>query len=366
MRVSCRAATATATVHGEMSAKGRRNYRPQDNLAHCRLTANQGGGPLIRVAVIGVGRWGANYVRVLSSFPDVKEILCADADGDRARVLAAQYGKARASDIDDAVTRADCIIIATPPSQHVPIATAAAASRPLLIEKPVASSWADLRWLESQRGVRLIQGGYLMNWHPAFQRLEELVGRGGIGDILYMRSERTNLGVVRGDIDIVADLAPHDLGMMMRLASNEVTACIPLAHAGGRTNAALIHTSGLSDASGTVYLSWLEPYKVRRFTVVGTDAMVIFDDMEPTYKLRVIRPTKSQINGSSDLYYAFGDSWAPQLAPEEPLRNQCRAFLDGARSGRFDRNDLDFTLLVERQVLRAREMMSSELVQASF
>ncbi|HEX9727468.1 MAG TPA: Gfo/Idh/MocA family oxidoreductase [Gemmatimonadales bacterium] len=290
-----------------------------------------------RVAVFGVGNWGRNHARTVAARPDVELSAVCDLDATRRAAMSRQYPGALVTDSRDAAFDvADAVIVATPAASHAELAEAAITrGLPVLVEKPFALSVAAARSvaeLSAGRQVPVLVG-HLLLFHPAVRRLREMIVAGDLGTLYYLYSQRVNLGQVRPDESALWSFGPHDISVALHLLGEAPVAVA--AH--GRS----FLQPGIEDvvfltmefASGIlvhVQMSWLDPHKERRLTVVGSQRMVVFDDMQPREKLKVYdkgvdRPPEYGSYGES-LAIREGDIFLPRIPHVEPLSAEIQHF----------------------------------------
>ena len=302
-----------------------------------------------RVAVVGYGYWGSKHVRVLSGIPDVA-VTVVDAHEERLAEAAAQFPAARlATDLDDVLDTVDAVLVATPPGSHAGIAQRAlAAGKHVLVEKPLTTSVEDAEMLvdlASEQGVQLMVG-HTFEYNPAVWKLRELVRSGDLGRILYIDTARLSLGRYQSDVNVVWDLAPHDISIVSFLLGEMPTTSAVWAnrHLGGpHADVAYLRLAfQKSEAQAFVNVSWLSPNKVRRVTVVGEQKMAVYDDMSDTDRIRIydIGVDIAAIDDPSSpphvpATYRTGDIVSPFIAFNEPLMLQDKHFVECVRTGRM-------------------------------
>jgi predicted dehydrogenase len=311
------------------------------------------------VGVVGLNYWGPNLVR---NFDELAQLtwLC-DVDVERLTRLGARHPSARTTGLhremlDD--PDLDAVVIATPVPTHYELAKEALeAGKHVFVEKPPAMHAAEMDELVALAAAndRVLMPGHLLLYHPGVLKLKQLIDDGELGDVLCVYGNRVNLGIVRTNENALWSLGVHDLSVILYLVDEEPE----LATAQG---SASIHP-GVEDVvfcflrfpSGKIahmHLSWLDPHKMRKMTVVGREKMVVFDDMEPERKVTVYNKTVGS-NGE-----AFsGDISIPKIATDEPLRLECRYFLD-LLEGKHDREKVARD---GARVVRALEMLTASL-----
>jgi predicted dehydrogenase len=291
------------------------------------------------VALVGAGAWGQNLLRNFATLPGARLAWVCDAS-ERARALAsASCGARVTADLDhvlgDAAVRG--VVVATNAGSHHAIASAALrAGKDVLVEKPLALSGDDAAELcdLAERGGRVLMVGHLLLYHPAVEALKGLLDAGELGDALYLYSQRLNLGIVRPDENAWWSLAPHDVALANHLlgaepesisASGTTLGARPDAH--DVVFATLLYPRG---RLAHVHVSWLDPQKTRRLTVVGTRQMAVFDDASADEKLVVfdkgVEPP-SAVTYADGVRVRTGEIRIPAVRMEEPLRRECAAFV---------------------------------------
>ncbi len=299
-----------------------------------------------RVAVIGCGYWGRNLVR---NFADLGALAAVcDTDPEAARQFGAQYRVSTPAfeDIlrDEAV---DAVAIATPAVTHSDFARQAlAAGKHVFVEKPVAlnvDAAEELNTLAKQQG-RVLMVGHLLQYHPAFIRLKELVAGGDLGRLRHIYSHRLNLGKVRREENILWSFAPHDISMILSLVGEEPDRVSAVGSFFLQSQVADVTTTHMSFPGGEnahVFVSWLHPYKEQKLVVVGDDGMAVFDDtVDWKQKLQIYRHRILWENSLPTPDKAEAEAIA--VAPAEPLRQELAHFLDciaGNASCRTDGNE---------------------------
>jgi predicted dehydrogenase len=289
----------------------------------------------LRVAVVGCGYWGSKHVRVLHSTEGVDQVVLVDAHETRLQNLARSYPNALTfTSLDQALPYVDAIVVATPPTSHVPIALRAiAAGKHVLVEKPLAPTSAEARQLitaASAAGVVLMTG-HTFEYNPAVWKLRELVQGEVLGDVYYLDSARLNLGLYQTDVNVILDLAPHDVSIINYVLGEQPVAVQAWAsrHAHPRFEDVAYLRLLYSDSrlSANIHVSWLDPCKVRRVTAVGSAKMAVYDDLAAEERIRILDKGVSPSLNTDDLTqppmsYRYGDITSPYVASDEPLSVQ--------------------------------------------
>ena len=313
---------------------------------------------MIRVGLIGLGYWGPNYARVVGELPGCELTVIYDLSADALASIAPRVPGARvATDVADvtAAEDVDAVIIATPTTTHRALTLLAlGAGKHVLCEKPLAATVAECDELiaAAESAGRVLFVGHTFLFNPAVRRMRELIEDGTVGRILYAHAARTGLGPIRQDVNVLWDLAPHDLSILMSLFGEEPASVGATGRAVLREGVEDIVFAQVTFESGAIaglHLSWLDPYKVRRVTVVGDQHMVVFDDVAIDEKLKVFDKGASYEAVSETArgtefgeYRALirdGDILIPKVAPDEPLKEQVADFILCCETGAVPATD---------------------------
>lgn len=307
---------------------------------------------LPRLAVVGCGYWGSKHIRVISETPGADLALAVDIQRERIESLHATYPNVPAANDFAAIHHHDIdgVVIATPISTHFALAREALrAGKHVLVEKPLATSSAECRELIAlaEQKNRVLMVGHTYEYHPAITYLRDIVQRGDLGDIYYINSARLNLGLFQPDADVLWDLAPHDLSIIFYILGQPAASLSAWGHSHILPNIADVVYVNLEFGSGTsahVHVSWLDPNKVRRVTIVGSKAMAVFDDVTMNEKIRIYdkRFTFSVggdgQSGFTPIYHQ-GNLVIPPISSDEPLRSECQDFINSIATGHHVRSD---------------------------
>jgi predicted dehydrogenase len=322
-----------------------------------------------RVGVVGLGYWGPNLAR---NFDGLSELawLC-DSDPDRLAAFAGRYPQAKSSGRyeelldDDAL---DAVVIATPVPTHNDLARRAlAAGKHVLVEKPPAMRGDEMDELVALAGEHdlVCMPGHLLLYHPGVQKLKELVDAGALGEVLCVYGNRQNLGIIRKDENALWSLGVHDLSVILYLLEEEPEEAIALGRdflTPGVEDVVFCYLRFPSGRIAHMHLSWLDPHKMRKMTVVGTEKMVVFDDMELERKVTVYEKGPWQRAESyGEWQTRSGDITIPKIPTDEPLRLECEHFLALVR-GEGDRQKVAHD---GAMVVRALERLTESLAAPS-
>jgi predicted dehydrogenase len=317
-----------------------------------------------RVGVVGLGYWGPNLARNFEAIEDAELGWCCDRDPASRERWSGSFPSARfTAELDEMLADddLDAVVITTSVSSHAELAERALeAGKHCLVEKPLARDAAAaerLATLAERRGLTLM-AGHLLEYHPGIERLRELVRDDELGAIRYLASRRLNLGKVRSDENALWSLGAHDVSVLLTLVDE--------APIEAWAHGAAFLSDGIEDVvfaflrypSGVVahlHLSWLDPHKERRLTVVGSRRMATFDEMALERKLTVFdRGFDRSFESYGEYITRSGAAWSPAVSNREPLRIECEHFLHCVRTGERPRSDGESGIRVVR-VLEALE-----------
>ncbi len=304
----------------------------------------------IRVGVAGLGYWGPNLARNFASLPGCELHLVLRRPRGSARALRARRSRPRAS--PPTSTTCSATPSSTPSCSPRPSPRHAALAERVLrggkhcfVEKPLAQSVADAERAvaAAEESGRLLMVGHLLEYHPGVAKLKEIADSGELGDIHYIYSNRLNLGQLRADENALWSLGAHDVSVVLHLADEEPYELDARGESYMRQGIEDVVFGYLRFPSGLaahLHLSWLDPHKERRFTVVGSKRMATFDDMDIERKVTVYDKGFDEDSGSYGEYITrAGDIYSPRIANREPLRLECEHFIECVREGRAPLSD---------------------------
>ncbi len=304
----------------------------------------------LRVGVIGAGAWGRNHVRTLAAMAEVDlTAVCDLSAAIRERTARAFPGVFVTDSVDALLDRVDAVVVATTARTHAALGIRALeAGKPVLIEKPFALTAADAVALADESARRKVPAlvGHLLEFHPVVDRLRAMVQDGSLGEVYYLYSQRLNLGQVRLDENALWSLGPHDISVALYLLGEAPESVAAQGHSylqRGIEDVVFLVMRFRSGVVAHAQMSWLDPHKERRLTVVGSKQMAVFDDMAPREKLRlydkgVDRPPEYGSYGES-LAVREGDILIPKVSNAEPLGLELAHFVKVARGEPATRAD---------------------------
>jgi predicted dehydrogenase len=301
----------------------------------------------MRIGVLGCGYWGSKHVRVLQQLTDVDRVAIIDPRKDRLETLQRSFPTVQPfHDLPSANDHVDAVVVATPPSTHVHLVRQALqAGKHVLVEKPMTTSVASARSLieEAEAASLTLMAGHTFEYNAAVWKLREVIQSGSLGKVYYIDTARLNLGVYQPDINVIWDLAPHDVSII-----NYLLGCKPsIVEAWGSSHAhayledvayVRLHYTELAIIA-QIHVSWLDPCKVRRVTVVGSQKMAVYNDLADQERLRIYDKGVVAASEQKDLHdlpmsYRYGGIFSPFISLQEPLSIQDQHFIECIATGR--------------------------------
>ncbi len=295
----------------------------------------------MRIGVVGCGYWGSKHVRVLHTLRHVERVVAIDVREERTRPLSLSFPTLHCSrDLESALEDVDAVVIATPPSSHLDLALKAInGGKHVLVEKPLTTTVAGARRLIDEAAARSVtlMVGHTFEYNAAVRKLRELVQNNQLGKLYYVDTARLNLGLYQSNVNVVWDLAPHDISII-----NYVLQATPTmvqawgskhAHRYLEDVAYIALQYGTIGVNAHIHVSWLDPCKVRRVTVVGSRKMAVYNDLADQERIRiydkgVVAAEAEQTSPDIPMSYRYGDITSPYIDFEEPLAIQDAHFID--------------------------------------
>ena len=323
---------------------------------------------VVNIVVVGCGYWGPNLIRNFAALADARLYAICDLDSEKLAPYARLYPGARLEQdysrlLDDPAL--DGVVIATAaPSHHALVSRALAAGKHVYVEKPMTLTVEDAADLvkRSDQASRILMVGHLLEYHPAVEYIKKYIDSGMLGELLYVYTHRLNLGKVRRDESALWSLAPHDIsvvGYLLGALPEQVSAVGQSFLQEGVEDLVFLSLHYPGHQVGHIHVSWLDPHKIRKITVVGSRKMIVFDDMEASEKIRVYDKgfdvsAARFVSEEESLRMRIGDILIPRIPEAEPLRLECAAFVQAIRTGTPPRSDARDGLRVV-QVLAAAD-----------
>jgi predicted dehydrogenase len=295
----------------------------------------------IKVGVIGCGYWGPNLIRNFVEIPNADLTIVSDLREERLEHIKSRYPKIEVTqDYRDLFSMGlDAVVVATPPYTHFPIAKECLQhDMSVLVEKPLTLNSRDaeeLIHIAQEKDLRLMVG-HTFEYNAAVKALREIIHSGELGEVYYINAVRLNLGLFQPQSNVVWDLAPHDISILLYiLESDPISVCAQGLDSlfKGVHDIAYLHMIFPGNILANVHVSWLDPCKVRRITIVGSRKMVVFDDVEPLEKIKIYDkgvevPPYTNTYNEFQLSYRHGDVVIPFVPFAEPLRVECTHFIE--------------------------------------
>jgi predicted dehydrogenase len=307
---------------------------------------------MVTVAVVGAGGWGKNLIRNFFEIPSCRlKTICDLNEKNLAAVQAGHEAVKVTADVAAVFgdREIDAVVLATHAASHYTLACRAlAAGKHVFVEKPMTLSPADAEDLvrRADEAGRILMVGHLLEYHPCVLMLKDLVDRGQLGDLRYMYCQRVNLGVLRKDENAWWSLAPHDVSVILYIFQAEPVTVTAQGQSYLQKGVEDVVFAQLKFADGRmahIHVSWFDPHKIRKVTLVGSDKMATFDDMEASEKIRIYDKGVSVAGGvvgyAQSLSLRTGDILIPKTPGGEPLRVECLHFLECIEKGQAPRSD---------------------------
>jgi predicted dehydrogenase len=298
----------------------------------------------MKVGVVGCGYWGPSLVRNLVDTNRCSSLLCYDIDREKtSRLVRRFHSVTAASSLEELIKRCDAVLVATPVSSHFDIAQAVLlAGKSVFVEKPLTNSPEEAGDLveTADRMGKVLMVGHTFVYSPPVRKIKRYMETGKLGKIYFISSSRVNLGIHRKDVNVVWDLAPHDVSILLYWLGETPSrvAAIGRACVGSLVDVASISCEFPSGIIANMEVSWLAPSKLRRTVVVGSRRMVVYDETVPNEKIRLynsgVKMNNPKSYGEYQLTYRTGEMISPNLESTEPLFTQIQHFLDCVETGK--------------------------------
>ncbi len=323
----------------------------------------------MRIGIAGCGYWGPKHVRVLESINEVDRVVVIDPDESARKSVLQSFPRVQEfADLGSALPEIDALVVATPPRMHYRLAREALdAGKHVLVEKPFTTNSADARELIrcARRSDLVLMVGHTFEFNPVVWRLRDAVRSGDLGEVHYIDTARLNLGLYQPDVNVVWDLAPHDISILNYILQSRPSSVDARGYscAGTKYQDVAYISIEYADigAEANIHVSWLDPCKVRRVTVVGSEKMAVYNDVSADEKLRIYDKGVALASDGQEkdaqavpLSYRYGSIVSPYIDFREPLRIEDEHFVDCIKSGAQPSTDGENGLAVV-EVLEAAE-----------
>jgi predicted dehydrogenase len=297
---------------------------------------------MMKIGLIGYGYWGPNLARNFNQNPDLELSYICDFSQDRLKAASAFYKQTKFVNDPEVLfrdTTLDAIAVATPVSTHFDLAKRALESgKDVWLEKPMTEKVEQAEELIelAEKNKRVLHVDHTFVYTGAVRKIKELIDKGELGDLIYYDSTRVNLGLFQQDVDVIWDLAPHDISIMdylMPFKKVAVSATGSKFYGNGIVPKALLTIYMENNIVGHINVSWVSPVKIRQTLIGGTAKMVLYDDNQPSEKIKVYDKGVQLFETKEDLYhlkvqYRVGDMWAPKISDHEALGMQTKHFAE--------------------------------------
>ena len=294
---------------------------------------------MVRVGMVGLGAWGWNVARNFATLRECQLVACCDSDVKRRESAARAWPGVKAVEDFDELLQQDieAVVIASPAVTHYPLAKQAMLEgKDVFVEKPFALSVRDAEELAelADKHNRILMVGHLLEYHPVVRRLRNMIQKNELGPVYYIYTQRVNLGRIRGDENALWSFAPHDISQILFMLDMEPTDVSARGQSyiqDGIEDVVFLSLFFENRVMAHIHLSWLDPHKVRKTTIVGQDKMAVFDDAEATEKLRIYdnhaEAPQAKSYGEA-IQVRFGDILIPRVETAEPLQLECKHFIE--------------------------------------
>lgn len=329
------------------------------------------------IAVVGIGNWGANLVRTFNQLDSL--YLGCDMDQKKLARMRKLYQNVKFTDSFDEVVndeKVEGVVIAAPSPFHFELAKKALSKdKAVYIEKPMALNARDAEELVSIADKKKLplMVGHLLKYHPAVHRLKDMIDKNELGDIHYIYSQRVNLGTIRKDENALWSFAPHDISIALYLLGDDIDTIS--ARGGcylqkGVEDVVFVSIQYKDRKMANIQVSWLDPYKERKFTIVGSKKMVTFDDMQNTEKLKIYDKGVNQEPGYESygdyLTLRFGDIHIPKIDMTEPLKLECQHFIECVKDKKHPFTDGEEGVKVVKILEKAQQSLDNNGAPVKF
>ncbi len=324
----------------------------------------------MKIGIVGTGNWGANLVRSFCSLIGSENVIVYDIDKDKLAKLRIRYPGIKFEENFEIILSNEkiiAIVIATPAEYHYQLSKQALLyDKNVLVEKPITlnvKEAEELIKIAEERKLTLMVD-HLLEYHSAVEELKRLIDKGVLGDIYYISSQRLNLGIIRSNENALWSLAPHDISVYLYLLDKEpylvsATGGAYIQSKESIEDTVFLHLKFPDGINAHAHLSWLDPNKVRRLTVVGSDKMAVFDDMEPRNKLAIF-DKGVEWSEERSVSVRYGDIYMPNIPLKEPLIEACSHFLECIERKKQPRSDGYDGLKVIKVLEKAQESLKKE------
>ncbi len=328
---------------------------------------------MVNIGVIGYGYWGPNLVRNFYETKDARVTMVSDRKAERLNLVRSRYPTVNVTEDPGQLINSpevDAVVISTPVSTHFELAMQAIqAGKHVLVEKPMTHTVTEGEQLldAALKAKKVLMVDHTFIYTPAVMKIKELVTSGAMGQLMYYDSVRVNLGLFQHDVNVLWDLAVHDLSIMDFILGEQPSAvsATGVAHLNGQPEDVAYITCYLQNKLiAHFHVNWMAPVKVRRTLIGGDKQMIVYDDIEPSEKIKIYDKGVSLTGGAEGVYqmlvsYRSGDMWAPHLATTEALKTEAAHFIDCISNGTHPQTDGEMGLRVVKILEAADKSMAN-------
>lgn len=326
----------------------------------------------LTMAQIGCGNWGKNLLRNFNMLPNVRMKKVAELDKTKRQRLSDEYPKFQVvTDYNDILNdrEIDAVVIATTPETHYDLAQRALTTgKHVFVEKPMVldvKHGEELVSLAEKKSL-ILMVGHILEYHPGFLKVKELIDSGELGQVFYLYSSRVNLGVVRQHENALWSFAPHDISVALMLLQEEPQSVVATGQSylqNGIQDVVFTTIHFPNNKMAHLHVSWLDPHKIRKVTVVGSKKMVVMDDMESTEKIRLydkgVEFKEGYVDYQQSISIRTGDIHIPFVKMREPLALECQTFVESCLTGKKPVSDGMDGLRVSKVLAAAQKSLDS-------
>jgi len=326
---------------------------------------------VINLGVIGCGYWGPNLIRNFNNINGFNVKYACDLDIDKLNKIKQKYREINiVTDYKHILNDEDvsCVIISTSPNSHYQIAKESLmANKHIFVEKPFTTSSKhakELIKIAEKKNLKIMVG-HIFEYSIAVNKMKEIIESGELGKVLYIYSQRLNLGIIQNDINVLWDLAPHDISVILYILNKKPQSinCIGSSNISKLEDTAILIMKFDDNISTYSHFSWLDPNKVRKMTVVGSKKMLVYDDVEPLEKIKIYSkgveiPEHYNDFGEFQYTYRYGDINIPMIKDKESLKIEVEHFCDCILNNKIPRTDgysgLEVVKIIEKANLKMK------------
>lgn len=325
------------------------------------------------IAIVGYGYWGPNPLRAFLDIPGCSVRYCCDINTERLQEVKRRFPHIlTTTDFNEVVSdpSVDAVVLATPTQTHFELAKKAInAGKDILIEKPMTSDSREAWELVelAQKNKKVLMVDHVMLFNPAVLKIKELIDKGELGEILYIDSTRTNLGLFQKDINVIFDLASHEFSMIQFILGSKpkIVGVTGKSHVGKQIDLAYISAEYPGNILAHVHITWLSPLKIRRMFIVGSKKMIMYDDNDPAEKVRVydkgvVAEGSPRDGAQIKINYRVGDAWLPNIEIADPLTLLAKSFIDSLSTREVERSGGRFSAEIIDILERATKLFKKQ------